>query len=193
MELEKIRTPEELLEYMKKNITYGFIGKNNKVYKNPLSKEWDDWKEECLVQTGEEVVNTKIGTCYDQVEFERLWFEKHHYELKTVFLCFEVDYENNYPTHTFLVYKKNQKWYWFEHAFEPCRGIHEFDSLEETINTVISKQLEYAISIGIAKESDKKLIKSYEYSKLTKPMDIEEFLNHCFIPLQEVGQSLLSF
>ena len=53
-----------------------------------------------------------------------------------------------------------------------------FDSLEETIKTVISKQLEYAISIGIAKESDKKLIKSYEYLKITKPMDIEEFLNH---------------
>ncbi|MBR1817586.1 MAG: hypothetical protein IJ772_01930 [Bacilli bacterium] len=175
MEFERINTPKEFLEYMNNNITYGFIGKNGKKYQNFSSEEW---LKEGIVQNGEEVLKSKIGTCYDQVELERLWFENHHFEAKTIFIWFEVDYENNYPTHTFLVYKNNHKWYWFEHAFEDCRGIHEFESLEETINTVISKQLEYAISIGIAKESDKHLIKSYEYTKITKPMDIEEFLNH---------------
>ena len=175
MEFERIKTPKEFLEYMNNNITYGFIGKNGKKYQNFSSEEWF---EEGIVQNGEEVLKSKIGTCYDQVELERLWFENHHFEVKTIFIWFEVDYENNYPTHTFLVYKENQKWYWFEHAFEDCRGIHEFESLEKAIQTVTSKQLEYAISIGIAKESDKKLIKSYEYMKITKPMDIEEFLNH---------------
>ena len=175
MEFERIKTPKEFLEYMNNNITYGFIGKNGKKYQNFSSEEWF---EEGIVQNGEEVLKSKIGTCYDQVELERLWFGNHHFEVKTIFIWFEVDYENDYPTHTFLVYKNNHKWYWFEHAFEPYRGIHEFDSLEETINTVISKQLEYAISIGIAKESDKKLIKSYEYTKIIEPLTIEEFINH---------------
>ena len=175
MEFERIKTPKEFLEYMNNNITYGFIGKNGKKYQNFSSEEW---LKEGIVQNGEEVLKSKIGTCYDQVELERLWFENHHFEVKTIFIWFEVDYENDYPTHTFLVYKNNHKWYWFEHAFEDCWGIHEFESLEETINTVISKQLEYAISIGIAKESDKKLIKSYEYMKIIEPLTIEEFINH---------------
>ena len=125
MEFERIKTPKEFLEYMNNNITYGFIGKNGKKYQNFSSEEWF---EEGIVQNGEEVLKSKIGTCYDQVELERLWFGNHHFEVKTIFIWFEVDYENDYPTHTFLVYKNNHKWYWFEHAFEPYRGIHEFDS-----------------------------------------------------------------
>lgn len=179
MEFKKINSPKELLEFMSNNIKYGYVSKNGKIYDNQDSSSyWDDWYINCLVQTGEEVLKTKVGTCWDQVELERLWFENNNYEFKTFFIRFEVNKENDYPTHTFLLYKKDNKWYWFENSFEASRGIHEFCSIHDAINYVKEKQLEYAINIGVAKKSDYKYIKSYEYTKLEKPLSVDEYLNH---------------
>ena len=175
MDFESIKTPQELLDYMSNNIKYCSVGKDNKIYNNLDSSEWVD---KCIVQTGEQVLNTKAGTCWDQVELERLWFEKNNYEIKTIFMWFEVNYENNYPTHTFLLYKQDNKWYWFENAFFSSRGIHKFNSVEEATQCVKQKQLEYAISIGVAKEEDLKLIKCYEYPKLERALSIDEYLDH---------------
>ena len=172
----KIKTPEDLLDYMSHNIRYGFVGKNKKIYDDPTSPEWNDWKEEGIVQTGKQVLNSKVGTCWDQVELERYWFEKHKYDIKTYFMWFEVDYDNQFPSHTFLLYKKNKKWYWFENAFESCRGIHEFDTKNEAMNEVINKHLEYAIENDLATRADKKLITLYEYPKI-KASTVAEYLD----------------
>lgn len=178
MKFDKIDNPEKLLEFMSENIKYGFVGKNGKVYNNQNSEDLNDWYEQCLVQTGDQVLKTKVGTCWDQVEMERLWFEKRNYEIKTIFIWFEVNYGNDYPTHTFLLYQKNGKWYWFENSFEACRGIHEFNTIEEAIECVKTRQLEYAISIGVAKQEDKEFLKDYEYSKLVSPLNVDEYINH---------------
>ena len=178
MEFDKINSPQELLDFMSNNIQYGFIGKNGKKYIDQDSEEWNDWYEECLVQTGEQVLKTKIGTCWDQVELERLWFEKRNYEIKTIFIWFDLNYENNYPTHTILLYKKDKKWYWFENAFDTCKGTHEFNTVKEAIECVKEKQLEYAISIGVVKETDKQYLKDWEYSKLEKSLSVSEYLKH---------------
>ena len=76
----------------------------------------------------------------------------------------------------------------FENAFESCRGIHEFKTVKEAVECVISKQLEYAIGIGVAKIEDKKLIKSYEFSKLESPLNVVEYLNHV---TQDINQKQL--
>ncbi len=178
MEFNKVNNPQELLSFMSNNIKYGFVGKNGKIYIDQNSEEWNDWYEQCLVQTGEQVLKSKVGTCWDQVEIERLWFEKKGYEIKTIFIWFEVDCKNDYPTHTFLLYKENEKWYWFENSFEICKGIHEFNTIKEAIECVKKRQLEYAISIGIAKETDKKYIKDYEYLKLEIPLNVDEYISH---------------
>ena len=178
MEFNKVDSPEKLLKFMNINIKYGFKGKNGKKYSDQFSEEWNDWYKQCIVQTGEEVLKSGIGTCWDQVELERLWFENHNYEIKTFFIWFEIECENNYPTHTFLLYKKDNKWYWFEHAFEDYRGIHEFISIDEAIEYVISKHLEYAVNNGIAKSEDRKLIVTYEYSKLEKTVNVDDYINH---------------
>ncbi|MBQ6285623.1 MAG: hypothetical protein IJK67_04865 [Bacilli bacterium] len=178
MKFDRIDSPQELLKYMDMNIKYGFVGKNGRKYFNQFSEEWNDWYEQCIVQTGEEMLKSGIGTCWDQVELERLWFEKNNYEIKTIFIWFEVNYENNYPTHTFLLFKKNNKWYWFEHAFESYKGIHQFDNIQEAIDYVITKQLEYAVKNNIAKLEDKKLIVAYEYTKLEKPIGVDEYFKH---------------
>jgi hypothetical protein len=135
--MNNIKSPRELLEFMDKNINYGFVGKNGKKYLDPYSPEWNDWYNECFVQTGEEILKSKIGTCWDQVELEREWFFKHNYKFKTYFICFDI--EENHSTHTFLVYEDNNKYYWFENSWAKYRGIHEYNSIDELLESIISK------------------------------------------------------
>ena len=52
---------------------------------------------------------------------------------------FEVGRDCNYHMHTFLIFENDNKYYWFENAFEAQRGIHEFSSLDEAIECVKSK------------------------------------------------------
>ena len=175
--LNSIKTPEELLEYMSHNITYGFVGKNGKKYYDMLSEEWNDWYTQCFVQNGEEVLESKTGTCWDQVELERLWFEKNGYIIHTFFMMFEVNKENNYPTHTFLIYENNNKYYWFENAFEANRGIHEFNSLDEAIECVKTKQIEYTY-FDDDSQDDKNTLVVYEYTKPDDNLSVDDYIKH---------------
>ena len=177
--LNSIKTPDELLEYMNQNITYGFVGKNGKKYYDMFSKEWNDWYRECFVQNGKEVLESKIGTCWDQVELERLWFNIKGYNIHTFFMWFEVNKENDYPTHTFLIYESGNKYYWFENAFESERGIHEFDTLDAAIEYVKSKQIKYTKNSfpNLSKDDIDSLV-IYEYSKPSNHLGVDEYLKH---------------
>ena len=177
--INEIKSPESLLDYMNKNIKYGFIGKNGKHYTDTTSEEWNDWYSQCIVQTGEEVLESNIGTCWDQVELERLWFEKHNYHFHTFFMWFEVGRECNLPTHTFLIFENDNKYYWFEHAFELYKGIHEFNSLREAVEAVKSKHIEYTkINYNDASDEDMECLAVYEYSKPKEQSNVDGYLKH---------------
>ena len=176
--IQQLKSPEELLEYMNKNITYGFVGRNGKKYSDMFSEEWNDWNEQCLVQSGEDVLKSKIGTCWDQVELERLWFEINGYYIHTFFIQYEVNRKNDYPTHTFLIYEKDNKFYWFENAFESERGIHEFDSLDEAIENVNSRQIKYTKMNHPDASDDMNTLAVYEYSKPVSNLDVDDYLNY---------------
>ena len=177
MNYSQINTPNVLLEYMKTNIRYGFLGKNGKKYYDSNSIEWNDWQEECFVQSGEEVLESKIGTCWDQVEFERMWFEQKNYIFKTLFIWFEVGRQNSLPSHTFLLYEHNNKWYWFENSFELYRGIHEYNSVEEAIEDIKNKQIEFASHNTEFREEDKQTLVCYEYDKPSPHLGVNEYLD----------------
>lgn len=178
LEYEGIKTPSELLEYMSNNIRYGFVGRNGKKY-FAGDEDWDsDWYEQCIVQPGIDVLKTKCGTCWDQVELERMWFESHGYEFKTIFLWFEVNSENDLPTHTILVYKNNDKWNYFEHSFGIHKGITQHDSLSNLLDVLRQNQIQHAINSGKASQKDVKYIKFYEYSKPKDNSSVAQYLDH---------------
>jgi len=178
MNFNDIQNPRELLSYMIENVIYAFVGKNNKIYDNPESDEWYDWYSECKVQTGEEILKTNVGICWDQVELERLWFKNHNYTYKTLFVYFESDTENSFPTHSFLLYKNKDKWYWFEHAFDVYEDIFEFDTFEDALRNVIDAFFHRALDTGAATNGDKNLIKCFEYDELTSSLSVDEYMNH---------------
>ena len=160
-EYNNINTPEELFDFMNNNIKYGFLGSDNKVYFDD-----SDWLDKFVLQSIDDILSTKVGNCFDQVELERDWFNKHNYKFNIYFQRIEVDYTNPYPMHTFLVYENNNKYYWFENAWSDNKGIHEFDNLEDLFKDVYDKSINLYKNYNISDEEMEK----YSLYILEKPI-----------------------
>jgi len=89
---------------------------------------------------------------------------------------FIVSYDGKiYPTHTFIVVNDNYKYYWLEHSWEPYRGIHEFNDVDELLTDVKSKFIKMCINKGISTNE----IVIYEYVEPVNNLDCLEFFKHC--------------
>ena len=111
-----------------------------------------------------------------------MWFEKHNYTFKTIFAMIQVDRENDYQTHTFLIYNKDNKWRWFEHSFPGLKGIHEFNTEKELINCfkkIYIKNIKYECEDFLDSDIDK--FAYYEYNKPNKNMSVQEFFDFILI------------
>lgn len=120
-----------LFDWMTKNITYGWLGKDKKIYVGDKYFDTHFWSQYQLMLP-QEVFTHKLGVCWDQVMFSNWVFETLDIEYKLIFIQqFKIS------THTFLIYKEGNKWTYFETSFEKFRGIHSgFKNPEEIIKQV---------------------------------------------------------
>ena len=157
----------EIINLMK-NIDYGWINNKKKTY---LFDE--TFINNYKLQTPQETINNQIGICWDQVELERYYFRVNDWNIKTYFI---VHYDNDKcPTHTFLTYKKNDKFYWFEHSWERFRGIHEYNTEKDLLLDIKNKFINYELN-NIYQSKNLVL---YEYKKPKYHISVQEFYNHC--------------
>lgn len=151
------------------DIEYGWVDKYNKkhfVVDNTYSENY-------ILQKPQEIIKNKIGVCWDQVELERYYFKGNDWNITTYFI---VHYDDNKcPTHTFLTYEKNNKYYWFEHSWEIFRGIHEYNSITELLNDVKDKFIKYELNDNFTKSK----LCIYNYSKPKNNISTQEFYKHC--------------
>ncbi|MDD3048814.1 MAG: hypothetical protein PHQ89_02335 [Bacilli bacterium] len=158
---------EEIMNYMNK-IDYGWIG-NNSNENNLVDKSFSD---NYFLQSPKQVLKSKVGICWDQVELERFYF-KNYNNVKTYFIC---HYDGDKcPTHTFLTYEKGNKYYWFEHSFPKYRGVHEFNNIKDLLKTV--KQNFIETDLNNKYEERNLLIR--EYTKPKYGLNVQEFYKHC--------------
>jgi len=126
---------EKITKLMEK-IEYGVPGPNNE----NLLKIYDEDKvfdKMYYLQTPEELLKSKIGVCWDQVELERKYFEEINIKTESYWICtYDKD---NFPSHTFLTYKKDGKYYWFENSWGEYKGAHEYISLNELLKDIKEK------------------------------------------------------
>lgn len=129
-----IKTPEELLKWMD-CIEYGWMDKNHKKYTDFNAPDDPQlWWNNCVIATPEEVYKYKVGTCYEQTWFEHYFFKKWGIEHKLIHI--QQYYASN---HSFLSYKKNEKWMYFEHSFAKFRGIRgPFNNVNQITRLVYS-------------------------------------------------------
>lgn len=158
----------EIMNLME-NIEYGWIDKNNNKY-NVVDESYSD---NYILQDPKEIIKNKIGVCWDQVELERYYFKGNDWNIKSYFI---VHYDNDKcPTHTFLTFEKNNKYYWFEHAWERFRGIHEYQTQKELLFDVKNKFIKYELNNNYEKNN----LIIYNYKKPKYHLNTQEFYRHC--------------
>ncbi len=158
----------EIMDLME-NIEYGWVDKDNK--KHVLVDE--TYSDNYILQSPKEIIKNKVGVCWDQVELERYYFKENDWNVKTYFL---VHYDGDKcPTHTFLTFEKNNKYYWFEHSWERFKGIHEYKSLKELLFDIRDKFIKYELDNDYVVEN----LVLHEYQKPKYHISVQEFYNHC--------------
>ena len=167
----KYKVPNDSeLEIMKlmNQIEYGWIDKDNIKYDT-----FDEsFEKNYFLQSPKEMIHHKVGICWDQVELERYYFKNHHFKIQTFFIVY---YDDKCPTHTFLTYEKNGKFYWFEHSWEKYKGIHEYPNQEELFYDVNQKFIEWEIHTSFEPQN----LRLYEYQKPKYHISVADFYKHC--------------
>ena len=154
-------------------IEYGFLDNNGNNICDNVDLE-DTFNKVYYLMSPEELLNKKIGVCWDQVELERKLFEENNIKNETYFIY--IDDKNNLPSHTFLVYYVNNKVYWFEHSWFDEKGIHEYNNLNDLLNDVeikFIKSRENEVPKGLD-------VHIYKYNKPNYNISCNEFYNYIF-------------
>lgn len=126
----------EIMKIMN-SIDYGYIDdKGINIFENDNNVEFVFSKKYHLMSP-DELLSKRHGVCWDQVELERKLFEDNNINITTYFIY--IDDKSNLPSHTFLVYNENNKFYWFEHSWYDEKGIHEYKFLNDLLNDVEEK------------------------------------------------------
>lgn len=163
-----IKTPEQLYLYMKNNIKYGFISsydkkeyirdelKNDQLYEKLLHETY-------YLQSPQQLLLTKCGLCYDQVEFARNWLELHGYKTYTYF--------SFYHNHATLIYEDNEIYSLFERTLPKGKNkIYRAKTLEDCLNIYVNIQLKDVKGIDE--------LEIYLYDKPEYGLNFEQFRNY---------------
>lgn len=159
--------PEEIMDFMNE-IEYGWVDSyNNKNY------ELDDkFSDNYKLQSPDEIRKNKIGICWDQVELERYYFKNSGYRISTYAIVY---YDNDMcPTHTFLVYEIDNKYYWFEHSWGKFKGIHKYENINDLLIDVKNKFIKFELD---NKFNENNLILR-EYKKPKYNISVMDFYKH---------------
>ncbi len=159
-------TPKEIMNIME-NINYGYLDKFKKIH----FEIDDNFSTNYILASKKDVLTYKVGVCWDQVELERDLFKGHN--IKTYFIVYyDLD---ECPTHTFLTYKENNKYYWFEHAWALYQGIHEYNTLKELLLDVKKKFIKTELHNNFEPSN----LKIIPYKKPKSGLTVNEFYAHC--------------
>ncbi len=137
MTFDDIKEPRELMDFMNINIEYGWIDKYGEKHVNNLK----GFRENYRISPINEILETGLGTCIEQVKLTKFFFDKVGLENKLY--CYrsyekEAKFEKDIRMHCFILFRYNDTWYHFEHSNRPNRGIHKFASVEKAIEEITS-------------------------------------------------------
>lgn len=148
--VEKLNSVVEMSDYkLEETMLYEFANKEllDKIHVTSdveLSKWMKSnikYQEFKTLMTPEEVFESRMGSCHDQVVFELAVLKALKYSPKALFFIEYNDGDNvGGQTHSFVYYRRGTKFYWFENAWGGQAGIHgPYKNVKELKNDIISK------------------------------------------------------
>lgn len=137
MKIENIKTPEDILEFMKSNIKYGWLDVNNEEHIGNMKGFRKLYRTSSL----EETLQHKIGTCIEQVYLMKTLLDG--INISSKMFCTRIyegedfnDLDADEHMHCFVLYYINDKVYQIEHPNWERIGIYKFETEEEAINKI---------------------------------------------------------
>ena len=94
------------------------------------------YKEFTVLKSHDEVEESKSGSCHDQVMYELQELRNIGINPKALFLMVIDENGQGYDTHSFVYYKNDDFYYWYENAWEQYRGIHKYKSFNEMLDDI---------------------------------------------------------
>ena len=136
-EIDNIKTPKDILNFMDENIKYGWLDINNEEHIGNMK----GFRKLYRISTLEETLEHGIGTCIEQVYLMKTLLDK--IGMPNKMFCTRVyegkDFNNleaEEHMHCFLLYYDGNKVFQLEHPNGDKKGIHEFESEEKAIETI---------------------------------------------------------
>ena len=137
MKIEKIKTPQDILEFMNENIKYGWLDINNKEHIGNMK----DFRKLYRTASIEETLSHKIGTCIEQVYLMKYLLD--NINISNKMFCTRIyegrdfnDLEAEEHMHCFILYYLDNKVYQIEHPNWEKVGIYEYKNESEAINQI---------------------------------------------------------
>lgn len=137
MVLEDIKTPEDILEFMKNNIKYGWLDINDEEHIGNMK----NFRRIYRTSSMEEILTHKLGTCIEQVYLMSNLLN--NINIPNKMFCTRIYEDENFDDleadehmHCFLLYYLNNKVYQIEHPNWERIGIYEFDNEETAIESI---------------------------------------------------------
>ena len=124
---------EEIKKYFMRlsQIKYGWHDKKGTFHSH--LKEGNFFKD-FYFQTNEEIKKTSSAICWEICELEREEFTARNIPNQTIYAG--VFLHHKLYCHTFLVYKKEDTYYWIEPSWEKMKGIYQGKTITELLNKV---------------------------------------------------------
>lgn len=119
------------------------------------------------------------GVCWDYVAYQADYFKKNYPSLdyKVFYMMSIHEDPDDVPTHTFMLFKYENKWFWFESSWKPYMGIWEFSSIPAALTYITNAhKLSVMKKPGISRF---KMVSISEYNPLDETLfglTCEEFM-----------------
>lgn len=137
MEIKEIKTPNDILEYMKEHIKYGWLDINNEEHVGNMQ----NFRRLYRISSMEETITHGLGTCIEQVYLMHTLLDS--LGIKNKMFCTRVyekddfnDLDQDEHMHCFVLYYQDDKVYQIEHPNWERVGIHEFESEAAAMNDI---------------------------------------------------------
>ncbi|HAB66973.1 MAG TPA: hypothetical protein DCE23_06355 [Firmicutes bacterium] len=124
-----------------------------------------------VLQSPKQLLESKIGSSFDQVELERDLITKLGVDLRTYFIYYPD--ETFLYAHSFLIYKDESNYYWIENAWRKYRGSHIYKTKQELFDDILHK------FVDTIPNGEFKKVKLYLYDKPRYGISYTKFIDNC--------------
>lgn len=137
--INNIKTPNDILEYLKENINYGWLGADGK----KRIKSMDGFRQFYRTMSFKDVMNEKVGTCVEQVYLMHELMNKIGVQSKM--FCTRMyedetfnDLEAPERMHCFLLFYIDDEVFQLEHPDFNRVGIYKYESENDAIGKIVN-------------------------------------------------------